>query len=374
MVGHSMKNAAISVLVCLLLFDADAFRSQRKTFANNTALANFSSVAPSQLRKAVFGPTPEDLYEKLERPIGYGSYGTVYKAREKGSETYNLAIKEVERRVYKGVEDQVMGLKLPFVADVFNVLKSLSKVSLVTRVYEGGTVHKYLEKTSDDKNYALLKSWGEQMAYGLWSLHRNKILYRDMKVENTFVRDESLQQVVLSDFGLSKICSANACGSKRKGTDSYMSPAMATGRRYGYEIDWWAHAVSLYRMARGGEFPRFKTVEVFGRHMVLSSEIANAEGKSILAPIETSHPELFKYLLRILDKTAYENLENDGVRSAMVGKASDHPFLSDEFWHGLRRADFRDPQEYAAKIDAFWFERCMSLAINKEKCVSTSEE
>eukprot|EP00928_Gymnodinium_smaydae_P039581 TRINITY_DN27004_c0_g1_i1.p1 TRINITY_DN27004_c0_g1~~TRINITY_DN27004_c0_g1_i1.p1 ORF type:complete len:398 (-),score=30.55 TRINITY_DN27004_c0_g1_i1:344-1537(-) len=357
-----MKNGMIFVPMCLYFLTADAIRNKRKKVPVTASLMNISSNASSQ-HTCFKGPAPANKYDKQEN-VGAGAFGKVFKAKDtKTGET--VAIKEVKCKLFQQVEQDVMSLKLPFVADIKEIIKSggpfFRKVSIVTPFYEGGDVSQYVKV--GNISYELLKSWGKQMAYGLWVLHRNGILYRDLKPENTFVIDDkSRENIVLSDFGLAMpSCEPVACSTTTCGTPSYISPAVAKGRPYGYEADWWAHAVALFVMETA-EYPF-----LFQKDQRKLSQMADAFRE--LESKTRKHKELRRYLLHMLDdKTTYEAFENDGVRKLMIGKASEHPILKDSFWHGIECGAYAS-QMCLASIDAYWFRLCDTMAINKEKCV-----
>eukprot|EP00928_Gymnodinium_smaydae_P094944 TRINITY_DN8069_c0_g1_i1.p1 TRINITY_DN8069_c0_g1~~TRINITY_DN8069_c0_g1_i1.p1 ORF type:complete len:401 (+),score=42.07 TRINITY_DN8069_c0_g1_i1:93-1205(+) len=370
MANQAMNNGIIFVVICLVPFITDAERSQCTQFANNAAIVDVSSIASSQQGQRIESlflsraPKLEDVYEKGN---ALKNADNAFMATKKGTES-KFVIKEVKRSEYRKQEKEAMSLKLPFVAEIVDTFKpSFSNVALVTRFYEGGDIQQYLS-THVTVGIDKLKSWGSQMAYGLWSLHRNNILYRDLSLENTFFFNASLQSVVLGDFGLAKTgCGPTACSRTGYGTTRFVSPAIAGFRKYGYEADWWSHAVALFVMARG-QYP----FEGFSDESILS-RIKNADGKKILEPLKAhdTYAELCNYLSNILDKDAYTRLETDSERNLMVGKASTHPLLKDKFWHGhnCESLDGQEESECFAAIDAHWSDLCKTLAINKDKCV-----
>eukprot|EP00928_Gymnodinium_smaydae_P086576 TRINITY_DN7081_c0_g2_i1.p1 TRINITY_DN7081_c0_g2~~TRINITY_DN7081_c0_g2_i1.p1 ORF type:complete len:454 (+),score=46.70 TRINITY_DN7081_c0_g2_i1:104-1363(+) len=372
MASHATKIALPSLL--MLLFCAAASLGSRVVeILADVSTLNSSSISSSSTSRHAVSPTKprfEDYYvKKRGRPIGEGAYGVVFRARKKEGHRYNLAVKEVDVRNKKKaerrakLEEDIMRMQLPFVADVERRFKHRGTVSLVMKYYKGGNVGDYIRTLmTPGMSYSLLKSWGAQMAYGLWVLHRAQILYSDVKTDNTFIVDDTLDQVVLGDFGLARTaCMPDECAVGSVGTSYYASPAIAEGRRYGYEADWWAHAVTLFKMATGQCPIRSSNMN----RSQLMERIAKAEGAHILKPIKGRYPALFEYLMRILDSKAYRNLENDGTRRLMVGKASEHPILSDKFWHG-----FDDPEKYAEQIDKYWHKLCEGFSINTDKCVS----
>jgi len=86
-------------------------------------------------------------------------------------------------------------------------------------------------------------------------LHELGIAHRDLKPENLLLRDkDSISEVKLADFGLSKIVSQQvmmtACG-----TPGYVAPEVLLAKGYGPEVDMWSIGVITYILLCG--FPPF---------------------------------------------------------------------------------------------------------------------
>eukprot|EP00928_Gymnodinium_smaydae_P061272 TRINITY_DN4539_c0_g5_i1.p1 TRINITY_DN4539_c0_g5~~TRINITY_DN4539_c0_g5_i1.p1 ORF type:complete len:419 (-),score=22.81 TRINITY_DN4539_c0_g5_i1:36-1292(-) len=332
MAHRGTKQVILSFLV-LLLYTARATRSSIKKVHGSLV----ADVAPT-LSKGSAPHTRQlkDFYRKRKQ-IGKGGYGKVFLATQildlrnqtkTVGPSNQVVIKEVQYDRYKDVEDEVMALKLPFVADMeAKFTETNVKVSLVTRYYEGGDVLDLVMDRERINDTDLVKLWGSQMAYGLWQLHRNQVLYGDLKLENTFI---TAGNVVLADFGLSTRPCPNkrgwACQKKVKGTPAYVTPSILSKEPYGYEIDWWALGVALYLMEEGKSPPS----------------------------------ELVTFLENILMREAFKEFETDEARKRMVDRASEHPILKHPYWHG---------QTDAKKIEEYWFDICKNHSLHKEKCV-----
>lgn len=90
-----------------------------------------------------------------------------------------------------------------------------------------------------------------EMLSALGYLHSLKVVYRDLKPENTLVERDG--HILLSDFGVSKRISATRRIGARTmvGTYAYMSPEQLRGEDYGCFVDFWAVAVLLHEMLTG---------------------------------------------------------------------------------------------------------------------------
>ena len=77
-------------------------------------------------------------------------------------------------------------------------------------------------------------------------LHKQKILHRDLKTQNIFLKGDRLK---LGDFGIAKVLDdtkdfANTC----IGTPYYMSPELFKNEPYSYKSDVWAFGCIIYEM------------------------------------------------------------------------------------------------------------------------------
>ena len=69
---------------------------------------------------------------------------------------------------------------------------------------EGGDLFKHLQKKKRFKE-KVVKFYMSQVLLAIGYLHKKKIIYRDLKLENILLGSDGY--IVISDFGLSKILS-----------------------------------------------------------------------------------------------------------------------------------------------------------------------
>lgn len=94
------------------------------------------------------------------------------------------------------------------------------------------------------KNYIL------QIIKGLQYLHNNKIIHRNLKLDNIYLTNN--KELKIGDFDLA--VKLNFDGEKRKsikGTPLYMAPELLSEKEYSYEIDIWSLGIIIYTILIG---------------------------------------------------------------------------------------------------------------------------
>lgn len=85
-----------------------------------------------------------------------------------------------------------------------------------------------------------------QILSGLYTLHRNSILHRDMKSANIFINDGSYK---LGDLNVSKVNDhEQSLVRTQTGTPFYASPEIWRDEPYGSQSDIWSFGCIIYEM------------------------------------------------------------------------------------------------------------------------------
>lgn len=120
-------------------------------------------------------------------------------------------------------------------------------LNIVMIYCEGGDMYNKI-KAAQGKHFSETQvlDWFAQMALALYYLHEKKILHRDLKTQNIFLKHG---RVRLGDFGIAKILDstrelANTC----IGTPYYMSPELFKYKPYSYKSDIWALGCIMYEI------------------------------------------------------------------------------------------------------------------------------
>jgi serine/threonine protein kinase len=130
-------------------------------------------------------------------------------------------------------------------------LQDLVGHRIVSVAYEYMVGAKSLDKIMEESGVSPeeARQIGEQILDGLQVLHENRLIYRDLKPENTLITSEGVKlidwnTVILADSDDQKI-------SGFSGTPGYFAPELFGKRGYGKEADIYSFGVLLYELNYG---------------------------------------------------------------------------------------------------------------------------
>jgi len=196
-------------------------------------------------------------YEKLEK-IGEGTYGTVFKAKNR--ETGEIvALKRVRLDDDdEGVPSSALReicllkeLKHKNIVALYDVLHSERKLTLVFEHCDQD-LKKYFDSLNGEIDSDVVKALMYQLLRGLHYCHSHNILHRDLKPQNLLINKTG--ELKLADFGLARAFGIPVrCYSAEVVTLWYRPPDVLFGAKlYTPSIDMWSAGCIFAELANAG--------------------------------------------------------------------------------------------------------------------------
>ncbi|GFN79182.1 serine/threonine-protein kinase nek11 [Plakobranchus ocellatus] len=195
-------------------------------------------------------------YEVVKK-LGSGNFGTAFLCKDRKCNNEFKVLKEIS----------VGDLQPDETVDAMHEARLLSKLNhpgivkfhdsfidgeffcIVTEYCEGGDLdHKITEfkksgKSIDEKN---VLSWIIQLLLAVQYMHSRRVLHRDLKTRNIFIRNNRMK---IGDFGISRILMGTTdMASTFTGTPYYMSPEVLKHEGYNSKSDVWSIGCIMYEL------------------------------------------------------------------------------------------------------------------------------
>ena len=199
---------------------------------------------------------------KPTKLLGTGSFGSVYEAKNTIFQNI-VAMKVINKDPNNSLDEQeirneidiLKKLSHPNIVKIYEFYISNSHYYIVTEFCRDGELFSYIKNKYSERQLAVLFY---QVFSGLWYLHDNKILHRDIKLENIMISQkekdyetgEELFWVKIIDFGTAKIFEKNKKEKDVVGSSYYIAPEVLQ-QNYNEKCDTWSVGVILYMMLVG---------------------------------------------------------------------------------------------------------------------------
>nr|CAD7262362.1 unnamed protein product [Timema shepardi] len=209
---------------------------------------------------------------RLLSVLGRGHFGKVILSQYRNTGEY-FAIKalkkadiiardEVESLLSeKRIFEVANTMRHPFLVNLFACYQTEAHVCFVMEYAAGGDLMMHIHADMFIEPRAVF--YAACVVLGLQYLHENKIIYRDLKLDNLLLDTEGY--VKIADFGLCK--EGMGYGDRTGtfcGTPEFLAPEVLTETSYTRAVDWWGLGVLIFEMLVGeSPFPGDDEEEVF---------------------------------------------------------------------------------------------------------------
>ncbi|XP_030387933.1 serine/threonine-protein kinase N isoform X1 [Scaptodrosophila lebanonensis] len=209
---------------------------------------------------------------RLLSVLGRGHFGKVILAQLRTNQQYYaikalkkgdiIARDEVESLLSeKRIFEVANAMRHPFLVNLYSCFQTEQHVCFVMEYAAGGDLMMHIHTDVFLEPRAVF--YAACVVLGLQYLHENKIIYRDLKLDNLLLDTDGY--VKIADFGLCK--EGMGFGDRTGtfcGTPEFLAPEVLTETSYTRAVDWWGLGVLIFEMLVGeSPFPGDDEEEVF---------------------------------------------------------------------------------------------------------------
>jgi len=313
-----------------------------------------------------------DDFQKLEK-IGEGTYGVVYKARDKLTEQY-VALKKIRLETEsEGVPSTAIReisllkeLDHPNVVQLLDVIHADQKLYLVFE-YLDMDLKKHMDDFSSNNDdwpglpENLSKSYLRQLLDGIAYCHDHRVLHRDLKPQNLLIDNKGC--IKLADFGL-----ARAFGIPMRAytheviTLWYRAPEILLGsKNYDMSVDVWGIGCIFSEMlTKHPLFPGDSEIDQLFRifRTIGTPDETSWPGVTKLPDFKAQFPRwepqslgtILPVNLSDLGKDLFKKLLiYDPAKRITAKQAFSHPYFQDMNWQGEKSSAWESAFKHTKK-------------------------
>ena len=192
----------------------------------------------------------------IKQTLGKGSYGIVYKVQKKNTnEIYvikQIALRGLSQKEIDEVRQEakiLSSINSDFVVKYYDSFEENDNINIVMEYCDEGDLNDFIIKKKESQTLIeedLIWNLFIKITIGLAHIHQMKILHRDLKTMNIFLKNGF--QVKIGDLGVAKILLKNSFAKTLIGTPYYLSPEICQEKPYNDKSDVWALGCILYEL------------------------------------------------------------------------------------------------------------------------------
>ncbi|XP_078127980.1 serine/threonine-protein kinase N2 isoform X2 [Sander vitreus] len=228
-----------------------------------------------------------------------------------------------EKRIFEVINTS----QHPFLVNLYGCFQTADHVCFVMAYSPGGDLMTHIHTSIFTEKQAWFYS--SCVLLGLEFLHQNKIVYRDLKLDNLLMDADGF--VRIADFGLCK--EGMGHGDRTTtfcGTPEFLAPEVLTDNNYTRSVDWWGLGVLIYEMLVGeSPFPGDDEEEVFDS--IVNNDVRYPRFLS---------PESVSLIQKLLQKTPEMRLGGGEEDASEIKR---HKFFQGMDWGALLAKKMKPP-------------------------------
>ena len=192
----------------------------------------------------------------IKETLGKGTYGIVYKVQKKDTNDIYvikqislLGLTNKEKDEVNQEAEILSKINSDFVVKYYASFKEQDNIYIVMEYCDGGDLNDFInEKKQIGKLLEEDLIWQIfiKITIGLSDIHKMKILHRDLKTLNIFLKKN--MEIKIGDLGVAKILLKNSFAKTVIGTPFYLSPEICQEKPYNDKSDVWALGCILYEL------------------------------------------------------------------------------------------------------------------------------
>jgi len=188
------------------------------------------------------------------KELGSGNFGSVNLVRNKKNKfMYAIKALNLEQIKLENLEecveverDVLLKIDHPFIMKMVKYLKNDSYIFFINEYIKGKELWEVIRDIGL-LNKEQTQYYGGSILLAIDYLHKQKIIYRDIKPENVMVSIKGYIKII--DFGTVKEIQDRT--STIIGTSHYMAPEITKGEGYSFQVDIWSIAICMYEFFCG---------------------------------------------------------------------------------------------------------------------------
>ena len=193
---------------------------------------------------------------EIEKQLGKGTYGVVYKVKKRDDNKIYvlkqislLGLTDSQKDEVKLEAKVLSKIKSKYVVKYYDSFEEDAKLNIIMEYCDNGDLNDFLERHKLTKHLLpenLVWKIFIKITLGMADIHKLKILHRDLKSLNIFLKKDD--DIRVGDLGVAKILNQTFFAKTFIGTPYYLSPEICEDKPYNDKSDVWALGCILYEL------------------------------------------------------------------------------------------------------------------------------